>query len=114
MRLSGIKSNLVQIYILKKNLTYGNGNILPKILNFICIICLIMLTQTAFGKGEEYFDHNTPSNESLPTLNRKLVSTQKQIDTIPHLESGRRRDCSRRPPTPPGIRFRTTAVHVTH
>ena len=26
--------------------------------------------------------------------------------------SGRRRDCSRRPPTPPGIRFRTTAVHV--
>jgi len=29
-------------------------------------------------------------------------------------ESGRRRDCSRRPPTPPGIRFRTTAVHVVH
>jgi hypothetical protein len=29
-------------------------------------------------------------------------------------ESGRRRDCSRRPPTPPGIRFRTTAVHIVH
>jgi len=27
-------------------------------------------------------------------------------------QSGRRRDCPRRPPTPPGIRFRTTAVHI--
>ncbi len=29
-------------------------------------------------------------------------------------ESGRRRGHPRRPPTPPGIRFRTTAVHVAH
>jgi hypothetical protein len=30
----------------------------------------------------------------------------------PLSSSGRWRDCSRRPPTPPGVRFRTTAVHV--
>ncbi|MCY4427526.1 MAG: type I restriction endonuclease [Halieaceae bacterium] len=43
---------------------------------------------------------------------RKDRLIELMVTTRPRRLSGRRRDCSRRPPTPPGIRFRTTAVHV--
>ena len=39
--------------------------------------------------------------------------TQPLVNEIRKL-SGRRRGYPRRPPTPPGIRFRTTAVHETY
>jgi hypothetical protein len=42
----------------------------------------------------------------------KYTDEKKCSNDTTYFVSGRRRDCSRRPPTPPGIRFRTTAVHV--
>ena len=43
-----------------------------------------------------------------------IVYAATGISVTPLIRSSRRRDYSRRPLTPPGKRFRTTAVHVKH
>ena len=76
--------------------------------------------------AQQLFDHELQSrNHRRIEINQRKAGfpVEKQLEEFDYRAqssiskrqvSGRRRDCSRRPPTPPGIRFRTTAVHDKH
>lgn len=74
---------------------------------FASIFAQVDLTQIDAGNVVDAVERFSSLPEAIPVEYRTLTPQTESISNKLHdSKSGRRRDCFRRPPTPPDIRFR--------